>query len=83
MRRTTDFRPFYTVDRGFTLVEMVIAIVIISVGLAGVLLADSEFRRERLIDRRIDGAGEGTLETMSLARLLEALYARTDVGAAP
>ena len=37
MRRTTDFRPFYTVDRGFTLVEMIVSIVIagILIGLVG------------------------------------------------
>ncbi len=52
-------------ERGFTLVEMIIAIVVIGVGLAGVLVAFSTTTRgsgEGLVRRQLLGIAEGLME---------------------
>ena len=72
MRRATDFRPFLTVDRGFTLVEMIISIVI-----AGAVLAMvSMFGRQQIeayidVGNRSDLADEADTALRRVARDLQ------------
>lgn len=56
MRRVSEFRPFLTVDRGFTLVEMIIAIVI-----TGILVSMVSMFGRRQIDAYIDVSNRAEL----------------------
>lgn len=56
MRRASDFRPFRTADRGFTLVEMIIAIVI-----TGILVAMVSMFGRRQIDAYLDVSNRAEL----------------------
>jgi MSHA biogenesis protein MshO len=72
MRRATDFRPFLTVDRGFTLVEMIISIVIAGAVLAMVSL----FGRQQIeayidVGNRSDLADEADTALRRVARDLQ------------